>query len=123
MIPIKERCSFQLKEFDEKKDRLGKCYFYAYKAVEKMKNAILVHGYITDPIHGRIIDHAWAETGNKVYDPTLDTNYQKNIYYKLFKPEVAATYTEDEMYKKAGETGVYGPWHKIPAGKVRWWRV
>ena len=125
MIEIKRRCSTQLNEFDEKKDRLGKCYMYAYKFVEKNPSYLLVHGYIKDSIHGRVIDHAWAEhkSGNKVYDPTTDQFYNTLEYVRLLNPEVVERYTRDEMWEKALDTGVFGPWHDIPAGKVRWWRV
>ncbi len=123
MIPIREKCSSYLNEFDESKDRLGKCYMYAYKEVEKLDTAILVHGYITDPIHGRVIDHAWVEVKNIVYDPTLDKKFPKAKYDSLFNPEIVKKYNKEEMYEKALKTGNFGPWHKIPKGKVRWWRV
>jgi len=123
MINIKERCSPHLREFDEKMDRLGKCYQYAYQAVDREDYQFLVHGYIKDPIHGRVIDHAWAEAGNTIYDPTLNKKYPKSVYEKLFAVEVVMRYSQKEMYFMAEKFQHYGPWHKIPQGKVRWWRV
>jgi len=104
-------------------DRLGKCYQNAFHYVEKNNQYRLVHGYITDPIYGRVIDHAWAESSNKVYDPTADRIYIKSEYEKMFRAEVVMKYNKREMYFMASKFEHYGPWHKIPKGKVRWWKV
>lgn len=98
---------------ENKNSRLGKCYKYAYRHVTSGNSGWnLVHGVITDKIFstGRSLDHAWAEKGNKVYDPTLDKIMSKVVYYSLFAAEPYAVYTEDEVYAKASEFGHYGPW-------------
>ncbi len=108
---------------ENKEDRLGKCYQYAYHYVSDREGWDLVHGYIHDPIFGRTIDHAWAESGNKIYEPTGDKIYNKTVYEAMFKVEVVMKYNKKEMYYMASKFKHYGPWHKIPKGKVKWWKV
>lgn len=82
-----------------------------------------MHGFITDRRTGRVIDHAWVERGNRVYDPVLDQTMDKKTHELMFHAEVSVVYSGDEAMKKAAEERTYGPWHKIPRGKVRWWPI
>lgn len=105
--------------------RLGKCYELSWQYINAINDPntkeLLVHGYITDKI-GRTIDHAWTENGNNVYDPVMDKTMPRMVYYSLLQVEVFKKYTYDEAIKMGMKTKVYGPWHKIPAGKVKWWK-
>lgn len=108
------------------KDNLGKCYELSWQYMSRngysISDLVLVHGYITDYQTGRVIDHAWTETKNDVYDTVLESTFPKRVYYSMYHAEVAFKYDYEQAMDKATETGVYGPWHRIPSNKVKWWK-
>lgn len=101
--------------------RLGKCYQLSWQFVVSNPNWYLVHGYLTDFDHGRVIDHAWCEKENKVFDPVLDKTYSKDLYYALYQVEMVSDFSSEKAMERGAETGVYGPWHE-PV-KTNWWKV
>lgn len=102
------------------KDNLGKCYQLSWRWVTSHRDYKLVHGYISKQGSDICIDHAWVEKGNEVYDPVMEKEFPKAVYYTLFQAETAKVYSSSEASNMGAKTGVYGPWHKIPAGKVNW---
>lgn len=117
--------SNQILKLIETNDRLGKCYQLSWQYISKHsgeRGIKLVHGFISEPGNDRVIDHAWIEYKDKVFDPVMDQELPKDVYYRLFDVEVSKTYNSIESNKKAVETGVYGPWHKIDKNKVKWYK-
>lgn len=100
------------------KDNLGKCYQLSWQWVSTHRDYKLAHGYITKRGTDICIDHAWTEIGDTVYDPVMEKSFPKQVYFALMQAEEAKVYTAAEAMKMGASTGVYGPWHKIPAGKV-----
>jgi len=101
-------------------DRLGKCYVLSYQWVTRNKGWSLVHGYITDRMKtGRTIDHAWTEKDGKVFDPVLDREYAKDVYYAIFSAEPEKIYNEKEVVQQAIKNKTYGPWHEINQSKIK----
>ncbi len=101
--------------------RLGKCYELSYKFATSNMDWDLVHGYITDRSGktDRTIDHAWVERGNTVYDPVMDKEFDKRVYYGLFGVEVAERYKRDKVIDMALKKKTYGPWHRIDKSKIK----
>lgn len=114
--------------WESMKDNLGKCYELSWQYITRegfyLENGDmqLIHGYITDIRTGRCIDHAWIEYGSSVYDTVMEKEFPKRVYYAMYKAEVGKSYSYTEASDKGVEFGTYGPWHKIPAGKVKWWK-
>ena len=99
--------------------RLGRCYELSYKYATSHPEWTLVHGYITNMDGSKTIDHAWVEKDEIVFDPVMDQELPKQVYYIMFKAESFKEYTFEETLDRAIETQVYGPWHDHPDGKVR----
>jgi carbohydrate-selective porin OprB len=100
-------------------ERLGQCYILSYRYVMTHNNYTLVHGYITSLDKLKTIDHAWVEKNDKVYDPVMDKEYPKIVYYALFSAESDKTYTSKETLRMGVEFETYGPWHEIPKDKIK----
>lgn len=100
--------------------RLGKCYELAYKYCTSNSGWALVHGYIHEPGgDNRVIDHAWCEKGDLVYDAVLDKELPKIFYYKMFRAEIGKFYgTKKDIYDMALKYETYGPWHEIDDSKL-----
>jgi hypothetical protein len=49
----------------------------------------------------------------------MEKEFLKEVYYALFNAEKAVEYTYVETNKFGVITGTYGPWHKIPSGKIK----
>lgn len=101
------------------KDNLGKCYELSWQYVTRKHDYNLIHGYITQKQTNITIDHAWTEKGDEVYDPVMEKSFPKVVYYALFNVEIAKIYTSSEANKNGAKFGTYGPWHKIPSGKIK----
>ena len=54
-----------------------------------------------------------------VFDPVLDKEYPKIVYYALFSAELERSYTSKEALQMGVEFETYGPWHDIPKGKIK----
>jgi hypothetical protein len=110
-----------MKRLSGQNPRLGQCYVLSYQYVTSNNDCELIHGYITDKQTSRMIDHAWVEIGNEVYDPVLDWKIDKQAYYGLYDAEVDKRYTQKETYSMAAESGTYGPWHVVKP--INWWKT
>jgi len=116
------------KLWESMKDNLGKCYELSWQYISKegykqnKRNLTLIHGYITNFNNGICIDHAWIEYDDKVYDTVMEKEFPKRVYYAMYKAEIGKSYTYKESMDQAIRTETYGPWHKIPYGKVKWWK-
>ena len=103
------------------RDRLGKCYKLTYQFVVRNRDWELVQGYIKDTKigkTGRVVNHAWAEKEDEVYDPVMNMETDRMAYYYLFDAEPVERFTARAANQEALRTGHYGPWHEIPPGKV-----
>lgn len=109
-----------IKSNDKSDSRLGRCYELSYKLATSKINSVLVHGYIKDK-HGRIIDHAWVEIGDTVYECVLDKTCSKEVYYRIIAVEVSKVYTFDETIEMSLKHRTYGPWHEVK--NCIWWEV
>ena len=108
-----------MKRLSNIESRLGQCYILSYKFATSHNDYELVHGYITQKSTGKMIDHAWVEKEDIVYDPVMDWEVPTVVYYGLFDAEVDKRYTKEEIYKHAAESGTYGPWHQVKP--INWW--
>ena len=99
--------------------RLGRCYELSYQFATSNSGYELVHGYIINQDGSRVIDHAWTEKDDTVYDPVMDQELPKPVYYAMLNAEETKRYSGMAAMKKGLETGVYGPWHEIPKGVRR----
>lgn len=92
-------------------DRLGKCYELSGRYVIDHGGVTLVHGRITDKFcTGLTIDHAWIEENENVYDPVLDTEFPKFLYYELFNAEARNAYSQTKACVHMLRTEHFGPW-------------
>ena len=57
----------------------------------------LVHGDINIYPKQNYPNHSWVEKDNYVYDPTDGFKYEKEIYYKLYEPQVINVYDETSV--------------------------
>lgn len=99
---------------------MGRCYELSFQYAQNNTGWVLVHGYISDRMKGRVIDHAWVEKGDTVLDPVLDKQFPKLVYYSLYKAEDVKRYSYQELNKMAVKYETYGPWHKIDNSKIKW---
>jgi len=93
----------------------GDCYKKAMDSIlfGKYRSWNVVHGIPTllgGPYQGQKYGHAWLEKGNTVYDPTMDIEVDKRVYYAMGQIKYTVTYTPMEARAKAVETMHYGPW-------------
>ena len=105
---------------DDLEDRLGNCYFLSGRYVTDNQNSELVHGTITNRIANRIkrineetkvLEHAWVEYDNTVFDPVMGQEYQKEVYYAIFEAKVIERYNHEEMCKTMLTYRHWGPWN------------
>ena len=96
----------------------GNCYPNAYNLLMKLKdegiNAVLVHGKFTNK-DGSIIDHAWVELDELLWDPSIDfenpIQILKKHYYEVGKVSDTHKYSFMETLEKFISLRNYGPWH------------
>jgi len=104
--------------FENTNPRLGRCYELAGKHVSDgmfipdREKSILVHGRLINPfgVGYPELDHAWVETGDKVYDPVMDQTWDKEAFYALFKPTIHNQYNRKQLHKKIMKHKHWGPW-------------
>jgi hypothetical protein len=98
---------------DEKRNhRLGKCYELSGRYVSVHPHSILVHGTLINPFNKGhpVLDHAWVEIGNEIFDPVMDKTWPKQVYESLFKVKIEKKYTYDEVIKMMDTHSNWGPW-------------
>ncbi len=94
-------------------DRLGQCYILSGRYVLGHPNAELIHGIVTNRIgDGRTLEHAWVEYDNIVFDPVIEQEFQKEIYYALFIPKIIERYNHEEVCKIMLRNKHWGPWNE-----------
>jgi hypothetical protein len=110
-----------LKLTESLKDRIGRCYELSYKFITSHfeSDMLLVHGFASDPSRTNRINHAWIEKGNgMVFDPVMDQELPKIVYYKMFHAEPDHKYTRQEALHNAIDSGQYGPWNELDTSKI-----
>ena len=83
-LPVSIHIKYLKPSFD-----LGKCFERSLYMFLSLDNAILVHGtnYNLELLYGKDLSgHGWVEIDDKVYDPTYMMTFNKDLYYKIFKP-------------------------------------
>ena len=98
--------------------RLGKCYELSGRYVidgmfiPDRERATLVHGRLVNPfgVGHPLLDHAWIETDDEIYDPVMDKTWGRAIFYSLFKPTVFKRYNREEARKMILKHKHWGPW-------------
>jgi len=68
----------------------------------------LVHGTIVGGYPKRVIKHAWAEYEDKVWDPQLCEEFDKDFYYETFQGKPMRRYSIEEAIVKSLRNKVYG---------------
>jgi hypothetical protein len=111
-----------MKSLKRVRDRRGRCYELAFKAVHEEPGAdkfTLVHGYVHTTF-GDALAHAWIETSDgRVYDTLLDRYMAIDEYTAERGAVIERRYTRMEAVQLAADTGdLGGPWHKT-AGYLR----
>lgn len=94
------------------------CYKDAWVFVSKNRDWELIHGLIKDNRSGNTVEHAWAEKGNKVYDPKERKTYEKKAFYAIHYVRSVLRYSYKEAVDNRLEKTSYGPWRTSPK-KVR----
>ena len=85
--------------------RPHECYMWAYRLMEN-PDWTLVHGTIL----GGIVDHAWCEKGNRMYDPLTNQEGPASVFSKQHNYQVDHLYDVDTAMEEAQRTKVYGAW-------------
>ena len=93
-------------------DRVGRCYEYAFKTVERYPQFTLVHGIGINTKDGKIMGHAWCELGNLAYDAVMDEAIPKEQYYRVFQVSDTFKYTLQEARELVSMYHHYGYWNK-----------
>lgn len=91
----------------------GQCFRDAGKYIMD-NNGVLVHGLVTNPIKPKPFWHAWIETDDKVYDCTLDQEFDRDRYYELFSidPTKLIKYEQSDAMIQMVRNRHWGPWHE-----------
>ena len=92
----------------------GKCYELAYKLVQKLPEALLVHGKVMGKakIKGKIHGHAWVELDGIAIDPAYDLIMPVKEYYALGKVRDETKYNTRDIIKNSLKFKHYGPWNE-----------
>lgn len=89
----------------------AQCYYDAWMYLVRQGYGDLVHGVIVAGSPRRAIEHAWAEYDDKVWDPQLCEEFDKDYYYGLVGARSKKRYGVDEAVGKSFSSKVYGgPW-------------
>ena len=70
----------------------------------------VIQGQVWSVIDNKMVNHAWVEMGNIVYDPTIDLQIDKNKYYKLTKANIINRLSPKEvqiLHIRTGKDGLY----------------
>lgn len=97
-----------------------RCYenawLWADKNRDRNESLLIVHGYPIQANDGKLIGHAWIESGDYCIDPTIDRTFPKGEYYAKHKIDerLCTRYTLDEALWQYLRLKNYGPWNEIP---------
>lgn len=103
-------------------DRLGKCYQLTGGHILCYPHCRLVHGTLTNILGApglKKIDHAWIEYEDenqsgyehaRVFDPVMDKDYTKIVYYALCKAQPQKIYSGEDAIRLMDKYKHYGPW-------------
>lgn len=92
------------------------CYRNVYHWSEENESAFqvthVVHGVVFSALENQFIGHAWAESEEMCFDPTINAKYPKVEYYERLKidPALCQRYSLEEANQRVVITGCYGPW-------------
>jgi hypothetical protein len=113
-VPKKERFVFIPPKTKTKKAYYRDAMHEVIESKGAKKGWKIIHGLIRRKKYGKekLLEHAWAEKGNKVFDRNLKVFCSKTEYYKRFKVNKKACivydYEEAREYMFSYQT--YGPW-------------
>lgn len=91
-------------------ERLGRCYEYAFKTLEKFPQFKLIHSVGKQTKTRELMGHAWLELNDFVYDAVMDKFVKKELYYKIFEIELRIEYTLKEARELISKHQHYGFW-------------
>lgn len=89
---------------------LGKCYDRSLYMFYALDDAVLVRGNVIDLelLYGKDeAGHGWIEIGDYVYDPSYRLKFEKDAYYKMFKPTGVHKYTREEYFSSDDSVRFY----------------
>ena len=74
------------------------CYPTSVHLTRGMESFQLIHGNINIyPKNLECPNHSWVEKDGYVYDPTDGHKWKKELYYRVFEPEVLEVYDENTV--------------------------
>ena len=88
----------------------GKCYDRSLYMFFALDDSVLVRGDLKDLEYEygkEDAGHGWIEMNGYVYDPTSRLRYEKDVYYKLFKPTNVEKCTHEEYNNTSDENRYY----------------
>ena len=88
----------------------GKCYDRSLYMFFALDDSVLVRGDLKDLEYEygkEDAGHGWIEMNGYVYDPTSRLRYEKDVYYKLFKPTNVEKCTHEEYIHTSEENRYY----------------
>ncbi len=101
-------------------DRRGLCYELSYRYVVNHPDAELIHGITTNrKTDNRTLDHAWVEYDDKVFDPVIGREFQKEYYYHIYNPIVNKRYSHYDAMITMLRYNHMGPWNEQNPPKER----
>lgn len=90
-------------EYLKNANTIGCCHFYALLLAKCTPNSILNVGELKtleSSVRDEYLEpfeHSWVEVGNFVLDTTSKQIYNKDYYYKVFKPQVYKEYSQSDL--------------------------
>ena len=98
-----------------KNPRLGRCYELSGRYVSVHPKSVLVHGTLKNPFQKglSVIEHAWIEIGDEIFDPVMDRTWPKNVYEDFFHAQPKKKYSHDDVNRITDKTGNWGPWNEL----------
>lgn len=101
-------------------DQLGDCYVLSGRYVLQNENAKLIHGIITNKTgDGKTWNHAWVEYDNKVLDLVIGEEFEKEVYYNFYIPQIIERYSHEDVMKTMLRYNHWGPWNEQNPPKAR----
>lgn len=92
-------------------DRVGYCYEWSAKYVLTRSDVRLVHGLVPSSTEkGKIVNHAWIESKDKVIDTVSKKIYDKDGWYKALAPTVHKRYSPKQTLRRLLKYNNWGPW-------------
>jgi len=88
------------------------CFRNARLTVKQNPEAEVVQGQVWSSIDHKMVNHAWVELGDTVYDPTIDLQINKNRYYELTNANIVNRLNSEEvqiLYVRTGRDDLYTP--------------